>query len=145
MPSNDPPKGHDELELLACGCRFEVRLFRISFESNLVEGHIPPDSEVYLKSLNMNLTGDAEEWAESYPDAVYLLEDPLLNCSALLDSIKTNEKNWWEKLNGYLYTVTVFWSKLASLKRKVEKRKETQKRITAGGFSYRKECNASCV
>ena len=39
-----------------------------------VDGSIPPDT--YLESLNMLLTDDAADWAESHPDAVRLLAEP---------------------------------------------------------------------
>ena len=38
------------------------------------DGNIPPD--LYLESLNMLLTDDAADWAESHPEAVRMLSDP---------------------------------------------------------------------
>ena len=50
------------------------------------EGVIPPDT--YLESLNMLLTDDAAEWAESHPDAIRLLAEPNPT-AATVESFKT--------------------------------------------------------
>ena len=50
------------------------------------DGSIAPDT--YLESLNMLLTDDAADWAESHPDAVRLLAEPDPS-QATVDSFKT--------------------------------------------------------
>ncbi len=53
MPNN-PPMGNDPEDLLPCGCLFQVRLFRISFDCLLIRffqimflsgGYGPPETE----------------------------------------------------------------------------------------------------
>lgn len=50
------------------------RKFDYEMSGFCIDGRIPADK--YLSFLNMLLTEDAAEWADSYPDAIRLLEDP---------------------------------------------------------------------
>ena len=50
------------------------------------DGTIPP--KVYLDSLDMLLTDDASQWAESHPDAIRLLAEDEPN-QATVDSFKS--------------------------------------------------------